>query len=95
VNPVSLWFLGVLRKPTKPRRETTARRGRVVKSSGPSARREPALSDADHAQHTAGRVGTPEDVAALVSFLLGPEGDFVTGANFVVDVGMTRKMMYL
>jgi NAD(P)-dependent dehydrogenase (short-subunit alcohol dehydrogenase family) len=40
-------------------------------------------------------VGTPEDVAALVSFLLGPEGDFVTGANFVVDVGMTRKMMYL
>ena len=53
-----------------------------------------ALSPADHAQHPAGRVGRPEDVAAMTSFLLGPESGFVTGAEFVVDGGMTRKMIY-
>lgn len=52
------------------------------------------LSRADHAQHPAGRVGRPEDVAGLVSWLLGAESGFVTGAEFVVDGGMTRKMIY-
>lgn len=52
------------------------------------------LSEADHAQHPVGRVGRPEDVAAMVSFLLGPGSGFVTGANFVIDGGMTRKMIY-
>ena len=49
----------------------------------------------DHADHPAGRVGTPEDVAALAAFLLGPESGFITGAEFTVDGGMTRKMKYL
>jgi hypothetical protein len=53
------------------------------------------LSAADHAQHPAGRVGTPQDVAALVAWLVGPESGFVTGAEFVVDGGMTRKMIYV
>ena len=53
------------------------------------------LSEADHAQHPAGRVGTPQDVAALVAWLVGPESGFVTGAEFVVDGGMTRKMIYV
>lgn len=49
----------------------------------------------DHSQHPAGRVGRPEDVAAMVAFLLdGERSGFVTGANFVVDGGMTRKMIY-
>lgn len=52
------------------------------------------LSPADHAQHPVGRVGRPEDVAAIVGWLLGPESGFVTGAEFVVDGGMTRKMIY-
>ena len=52
------------------------------------------LRPEDHAQHPAGRVGKPEDVAALVAWLVGPESSFVTGAEFLTDGGMTRKMIY-
>jgi NAD(P)-dependent dehydrogenase (short-subunit alcohol dehydrogenase family) len=49
----------------------------------------------DHLQHPAGRVGRPQDIAEMAAFLLNPErAGFVTGANFVVDGGMTRKMIY-
>ena len=59
-----------------------------IDSRGEALRRE------DHAQHPVGRVGRPEDVAALVSWLLGPESGFATGAEFVLDGGMTRRMIY-
>jgi NAD(P)-dependent dehydrogenase (short-subunit alcohol dehydrogenase family) len=52
------------------------------------------LSASDHAQHPAGRVGRVADVAAMAAFLLGPEAGFVTGSEFVIDGGMTRKMIY-
>ncbi|MFZ5774662.1 MAG: glucose 1-dehydrogenase [Thermodesulfobacteriota bacterium] len=52
------------------------------------------LRPEDHEQHPAGRVGIPEDVAALVAFLASEEAGFITGQNFVVDGGMTRKMIY-
>jgi len=52
------------------------------------------LSPEDHAQHPCGRVGEPGDIAALVAFLIGDQAGFVTGQNFVVDGGMTRKMSY-
>jgi NAD(P)-dependent dehydrogenase (short-subunit alcohol dehydrogenase family) len=49
----------------------------------------------DHAQHPAGRVGKPDDIAEIVAYLLdGERSGFVTGANFTVDGGMTRKMIY-
>ena len=48
----------------------------------------------DHAFHPAGRVGTPDDIAALVAFLAGTDSGFVTGSEFVVDGGVTRKMIY-
>ena len=56
--------------------------------------RDETLSERDNAQHPAGRVGRPADIAALAAWLLGPESGFVTGAEFVSDGGMTRKMIY-
>ena len=54
----------------------------------------PDLSPEDHVQHPAGRVGRPADIASLAHFLLSAEAGFITGQNFVVDGGMTRKMIY-
>lgn len=38
-----------------------------------------------------GRVGTPEDIANAVAFLVGPDADYVQGENLVVDgaLGLT------
>ena len=58
-------------------------------------RKTPVLSKQDHLQHPAGRVGTPEDVASLAAYLASPKAGFITGQNFVVDGGMTRKMIYV
>jgi 3-oxoacyl-[acyl-carrier protein] reductase len=33
------------------------------------------------------RYGTVEDVAAMVSFVAGPESSYITGANLTVDGG--------
>jgi NAD(P)-dependent dehydrogenase (short-subunit alcohol dehydrogenase family) len=54
-----------------------------------------ALHCRHNTQHPAGRVGRPQDVAALVAWLVGEESRFVTGAEFVIDGGMTRKMIYV
>lgn len=59
-----------------------------------SKRKQAKLKPEDHAQHLVGRVGRPEDIASLVAYLIGPEAGFITGANFMVDGGMTRKMIY-
>lgn len=52
------------------------------------------LRPVDHGQHPAGRVGRAEDIAELVLYLASPRAGFITGQNFVVDGGMTRKMIY-
>ena len=55
-----------------------------------------ALRRKDHLQHPAGRAGRPEDVAEIVALLLDKErSGFLTGAELVVDGGMTRKMIYV
>ena len=35
----------------------------------------------------AGRVGTPADIAGMVSFLCGPDASYITGSFFLVDGG--------
>ena len=60
-----------------------------------SLRKPAELTELDHKQHPAGRVGRPEDIASLVLYLISDDAGFITGANFIVDGGMTRKMIYL
>jgi NAD(P)-dependent dehydrogenase (short-subunit alcohol dehydrogenase family) len=36
-----------------------------------------------------GRMGTPEEVAAGIAFLLSDDGRFVNGSAWVMDGGMT------
>jgi NAD(P)-dependent dehydrogenase (short-subunit alcohol dehydrogenase family) len=52
------------------------------------------LSAGDHAQHPAGRVGKPDDIARACLYLTHPDNDFLTGTNLIIDGGMTRKMIY-
>jgi len=59
-----------------------------------SNRRPAHLTKEDHEQHPSGRVGVPEDVARAVLFLADPRSEFITGANLIVDGGMTVKMIY-
>ncbi len=52
------------------------------------------LCDEDHRQHPSGRVGIPADIARAVLFLADEKSDFINGQNFVIDGGMTKKMIY-
>ena len=52
----------------------------------------PADSDlADHLRSMMAipRYGTPEEVAALTAFLVGPEAAFITGTHMIIDGGLT------
>ena len=48
----------------------------------------------DATQHPAGRVGKPEDIAAMVLYLCSDSAGFITGENICIDGGMTRQMIY-
>lgn len=54
-----------------------------------------ALTENDHKQHPSQRVGKPEDIARTCLFLTDERNDFITGQNFIVDGGMTKKMIYV
>ncbi len=53
-----------------------------------------AFNSLDHLQHPSVRIGRPEDVANLVSFLASEKGEWINGQDMVIDGGMTRKMIY-
>ncbi|HBC89723.1 MAG TPA: oxidoreductase [Lentisphaeria bacterium] len=58
-------------------------------------RKKTVLTQADHEQHLAGRVGNPEDIAEMAAFLISEKAGFITAQNFVVDGGMTKRMIYV
>lgn len=68
--------------------------GWIVTDAYQHGRTETKLSDQDHTQHPAGRVGKPEDIAEMVLYLCSGKAGFITGQNFVIDGGMTKKMRY-
>ncbi len=49
---------------------------------------------ADNIQHSVCRVGTPQDITDMVFFLASEKAGFITGQDFVVDGGMSVKMIY-
>ncbi len=51
-------------------------------------------SERDENQHPCGRVGVPDDIADMVLYLISERAGFITGQDFVIDGGMTRKMIY-
>ena len=50
---------------------------------------EPGLMEAVRAIIPAARLGQPEDIAAAVEFLAGPDSGFITGQSLIVDGGQT------
>jgi 3-oxoacyl-[acyl-carrier protein] reductase len=40
-----------------------------------------------------GRLGTPEDIAALVALLVSPLGSFITGTTIQVDGGARQSLL--
>lgn len=52
------------------------------------------IREIDNEQHPSGRVGKPEDVAFMIEYLISNAASFITGQNFIIDGGMTKKMIY-
>src|SRR5271165_7061716 len=43
---------------------------------------------------SAGRAGTPDEVAAVGALLMGPDGGFITGSDFLMDGGVTAAYWF-
>ena len=41
-----------------------------------------------------GRVGTPDEVGIVAALLMGPDGGFITGSDFLMDGGVTAAYWY-
>jgi NAD(P)-dependent dehydrogenase (short-subunit alcohol dehydrogenase family) len=54
--------------------------------------RDPAIFERVAAWYPVGRVGEPDDVAAAVAFLASGEAGFISGAELVVDGGLTAGL---
>jgi len=45
-------------------------------------------------QSVAGRAGTPDEVGHVAALLMGPDGTFITGSDFLMDGGVTATYWY-
>jgi len=54
---------------------------------------DPAVTAARDALVPIGRVATPEDMADVIAFLLGPDARYVNGHDLVVDGGVTGNLL--
>ena len=41
-----------------------------------------------------GRAGTPDEVASVAALLMGPDGGFITGSDFLMDGGVTASYWF-
>lgn len=82
-----------------------AKRGARVNSISPGIIVTPLAHDELHGERAefyqtmlkkmpAGRAGTPDEVAALAAHIMGPEGGFITGSDFLIDGGATANFFY-
>lgn len=43
---------------------------------------------------SAGRAGTPDEVGTIGALLMGPDGAFITGSDFLMDGGVTAAYWF-
>ena len=54
---------------------------------------DPQIREARESKVPLWRLGTPEDIASLVTFLASSESSYITGQNILVDGGVTMSMI--
>jgi glucose 1-dehydrogenase len=64
--------------------------GAIATRASSPALADPAVVAELHEVIPLGRAGTPEDVAAVVAFLVSPDAAYITGSTYYVDGGMIR-----
>ena len=47
-----------------------------------------------NALHPLGRIGTPQDIGYLVTFLASDYSSFISGSNITIDGGLTARLMH-
>lgn len=95
VSPAYHAAKGAVRLLTKTTALGWAQEGVRVNSVHPGFIDTPILGDTDRDMLVAGtpmgRLGSPEEIAAIVTFLASDDASFVTGAEFVADGGYTAR----
>ncbi|MCC6211551.1 MAG: SDR family oxidoreductase [Burkholderiales bacterium] len=82
-----------------------AKRGARINSISPGIIVTPLAHDELHGERAdfyqamlkkmpAGRAGTPDEIASLAALIMGPEGGFITGSDFLIDGGATANFYY-
>ena len=80
-----------------------AKRGARINSISPGIIVTPLAHDELHGERAdfyramlkkmpAGRAGTPDEVAALAALMMGPEGGFITGSDFLIDMDLRIQL---